>query len=182
MAAQEGTLLVRVGGAEAQARVVIGSTTRLIDGFEEERPYQFTSYPPGLPGAVQRVAEPRHQGEHALQLAYDFTTTDATRAAYAVLNQDLGAPLSVSVWVYGDGNHNWLRGRFLDANGQKVTVDFAFEVDFKEEWHQLRAPLPAGTAYPIRWECFYLAQSHAHVKNRGVIYLDEFEGEYPLEE
>lgn len=176
---RRGILRARVGEVEAQVRVTVDSTTRLIDDFEEEQPYRFSSYPPEVPGTVQRVTEPRHRGAYALQLKYDFTTLDVTRAAYAVLNRDLGRPSSVSVWAYGDGQKNWLRGRFIDANGKKVAVDFTTRVDFQGEWRQLRAVIPAGTAYPIRWESFYIAQFRPEVKTKGVIYLDEFEADYP---
>lgn len=180
-AARQGTLLARAGGAEAQASVQVGARIRLIDDFEDDRPRAFFSYPPGVPGSLARVKDPCHSGQWALRLEYDFTTTEATRAAYARLHQDLGAPSGVSVWVYGDGNPNWLRGRFIDAKGQKVTVDFSFGLDFKNEWRQFRAAIPAGTAYPIRWESFYLAQPRAQVKNKGAVYFDGFEAEYPPE-
>lgn len=176
----QGTLLARVGGVEAHARIFVGTQTRLIDDFEDDRPRNFFSYPPTVPGSLKRVTKPCHSGRWALQLEYDFTTTEVTRAAYAMLPQDLGTPTSVSVWVYGDGNNNWLRGRFIDAKGQKVTVDFSFGLDFKEEWRPLRAAIPAGTAYPIRWESFYLAQPRAQVKNKGAVYFDRFEAEYPF--
>jgi len=180
-AARQGALSARVGGAEAQVLVQVGSRVRLIDDFEDDRPREFFSYPPGVPGSLTRVPAPRHSGQWALRLEYDFTTTEATRAAYARLNRDVGAPSAVRVWVYGDGNNNWLRGRFIDAKGQKVTVDFSFGLDFRNEWRQFRAAIPAGTAYPIRWESLYLAQPRAQVKNKGAVYFDGFEGEYPPE-
>jgi len=180
--ATRGAITARSGRTTAVVAVVVGSKTQLIDGFEGERRWFFTSYPAKeVPGSLKLVKQPRHEGEHAAQLAYDFTATDATRAAYANFNQPVGRPFSVSVWVYGDGNGNWLRGRFLDAHGETVTVDFAAHVDWKGEWRRVQAAIPPGTAYPITWKDIYLVQSHAEVKNRGVIGLDQFEGEYAPE-
>jgi len=176
-----GTVTARYGDLTAVAEVMVGSETRLIDGFEQAERWTFRCYPAEVPGALELVTDPRHEGQRALKLSYDFTTLEVTRAVYAVLNQPIGQPRSVSVWVYGDGNGHWLRGRFVDAQGNKVVVDFARHVDWTNEWRQVRAEIPPDTAYPITWETIYLAEPLAEVKDQGAIVLDQFEGEYPPE-
>ena len=80
-----------------------------------------------------------------------------------------GRPKSVAMWVHGDGSHNHLRLRFVDADGQTFQPDgppmtwkgwrfVTFAMDGTSTGHW------GGTSdgvvrYPIRWDSLFLIDS-----------------------
>lgn len=151
---------------------------KLIDGFESDLHWKPRVYPEGIPGNVSIVANPRFQGNASCKLRYDFTTTDATRAVYAIYRFPIGTPKAVSVWVFGDGGGHWLRGRYRDKFDQVHYVDFAEEVNWDHYWARCTAVLPPDVKGPIIWDEIYLVEHRPEVKGAGAIYLDQFEGIY----
>ncbi|RDI40145.1 phosphodiester glycosidase family protein [Falsibacillus pallidus] len=123
------------------------------------------------------------EGAASLKLSYDFTNTGtAVSAAYMTAQQPMaipGKPQKLGVWVYGDGAKHWLRGKVLDANGKEYTVDFTAYGGLNwYGWKYVKASIPSGIAYPVKFSSIYLAEPEAALKNRGFIYLDKLQAEY----
>jgi hypothetical protein len=80
-----------------------------------------------------------------------------------------GRPKSLAVWVHGDGSHNALRLRFVDAAGQTFQPDGP-RLDWKG-WRSVAFPMDGTSAghwggkndglvrYPIRWDSLLLIDS-----------------------
>lgn len=157
---------------------------RLIDGFESDLHWRRRVFPRDLSGNVSTVLEPKLQGSASVKLRYDFTGTQATRAVYALFTDNAGGPVSigwaraVSVWVFGDGSRNWLRGSFLDGEGNEHVVTLAPELDWDHYWARCSVVIGPEVPRPITWKSIYLVQHRPEVQNSGAIYLDQLEGIY----
>lgn len=174
--AGQGTLTVRLGGAVARARVSIGGTGRYVDAFDRGD-WSFRGYPDTVTGSVTRVASPGYQGRPSARLEYRLDGT-GTRAAYMLTNLPLaGAPIGVTLWVYGDGSGVWLRGIYAQSNGERGTVTLARHVDW-QGWKSVTAMLPPGVAYPITWLSIYVVDTDPNRTPSGVVYLSSFRAIY----
>lgn len=151
---------------------------KLIDGFENTLHWTQKTYPSTVPGEVSIVTAPAYEGKSSCRIKYDFTTMDETRAVYAVYQRSIGSPKAVSIWVFGDGSGNWLRGRCHDKHGTLHYIDFAAEISWDHCWARCTAVLPPEVKGPVTWDDIYVVQSKPEVKNSGTIYLDQFEGIY----
>lgn len=123
------------------------------------------------------------EGSGALQLKYNFKNSDTgTKAAYvdAVKPIDiLGKPEHIGVWVFGDGNKNWLRGVVTDGSGAKHTIDFTAQSGLNwSGWKYVKATLPVGTQGPYKFERIYIASPVASEWANGTIYLDKLQAVY----
>lgn len=152
---------------------------RLIDGFEQAKHWAGKVYPPEVVGSFAVVDKNiRMQGTHCGELRYDFTTTTGTRAAYALFGLVVGFPKAISVYVFGDGNGNWLRAQLRDKQNKIHTVDLTQHVNWDHQWRRCTALIPEGIEGPLTLDCIYLVQHRPEVQNAGALYFDQLEGIY----
>lgn len=124
-----------------------------------------------------------HNGSGALKLNYDFTSSQTgTTASYVVAKNPIpiiGKPASIGVWVNGDGNNHWLRGRLIDGNGKEVTIDFTEDSQLNwYGWKYVQAQIPANIAWPIKFDRIYVAEPDEKKQGKGSIYLDKLQAVY----
>jgi hypothetical protein len=127
---------------------------------------------------------PPQGGAGALKIAYRFDPgwkflrvaplTDALRKIE-------GKPKALGMWVYGDGQGNIARLRFVDAAGQ--TFQPGGEAIAWKGWRYIVSPLDASQAghwggpddgvihYPIRWDTLFLLDSADRQKSEGAVYI-----------
>ncbi|WP_130650712.1 phosphodiester glycosidase family protein [Egicoccus halophilus] len=110
-------------------------------------------------------------GQDVLRLGYDFTRDTATRAAYLGRSPYVeieGQPQRLGVWIDGDGNGAWLRGRIVDAAGTLHTINYAAQIDWTG-WRYVEATIPDGVAYPISFRDLYPVETRPAAQYQGEI-------------
>ncbi|MBI3910109.1 MAG: phosphodiester glycosidase family protein [Armatimonadetes bacterium] len=176
-----GYVTAAIGATRARAQMAVGSVSRLVDGFEEGIPWQVTVYPREVKASAA-ISEGRARGgTRALALSYDFTTTAATRAAYAQVEKPLGAPFALRLAVFGDGTHVWLRARLRDAAHQVHTVDLTRDLNWTDAWREVVGMIPPEARPPLTLESIYVVEPRPDHRVRGCILLDDLRAEYPPE-
>ena len=155
--AAQGQVTVEVAGARAAVPVVVGTETRLLDGFEVAGRWTGSTVPATLKAALSVADDEPHEGQRSLKLDYDFTVDHSTRAVYANTHLPLGQPLALRLWVRGDGGGAWLRARLRDARGQAQVVDFSRSLGKLDDWrradrlHPRHAAAARSPSKPSTW-------------------------------
>ena len=126
------------------------------------------------------------EGKGSVALTYDFTTSEeGTKAAYVLANNPISIasrPDHLGVWVYGDGNKNWLRGVVVDAEGKKHTIDFTEQSGLNwTGWKYVTAKMPTEGVAPFAFERLYIASPVASEWAKGKIYFDQLQAVYNKE-
>jgi hypothetical protein len=123
------------------------------------------------------------EGKGAVKLQYDFTQAAGNiAAAYVNAKQPLdvaGKPLSLGMWVYGDGKGHWLRGKVIDGNGKEHTINFTEEggLDWTG-WKHVQAPIPADAAPPLQLKQVYAAEAAVEKQGAGMLIFDDIQAVY----
>lgn len=179
--AARNVVIARVGGASTSAVVLSGDHAQIFQAVPAPGvtagQWSYASRPNGLAGGVDASSAP--DGSSALRLAYDFSSMQATRAAYAqtsvVLPQQ---PIALSIDVYGDKNREWLRGGYQNADGNNESVTIARNVDW-QGWRTLRVAIPKQAAWPIVWTRFYVVEPSKMAREQGSLWFRNFALIYP---
>jgi hypothetical protein len=128
-------------------------------------PWTLVTVPAGGPGAVSA-------DDHGLHIAYDFRASE--RAAYAIGDLAIGAPLALSCAVDGDGNGEALRATLVDRYGDRETATFVRTLDFSET-RRLSIAIGPSLAPPIVLHALYAVGSLATppVRARGALLVHD---------
>ena len=123
------------------------------------------------------------EGKGSAALSYDFTSNETgTKAAYVVANKPISIPSKpdhLGVWVYGDGNKNWLRGVVVDAAGTKHTIDFTKQSGLNwTGWKYVTAKMPVEGVAPFTFERLYVASPVSSEWAKGKLYFDQLQAVY----
>src|SRR4029077_14844428 len=81
-----------------------------------------------------------------------------------------GEPLAVAIDVYGDGNDEWLRAGYRNADGNDESVTIARRVDWRG-WKTIRVAIPSQTAWPIVWTRLYVVERAAGAREQGSLWF-----------
>jgi hypothetical protein len=180
--AYSGIITASYGNLSQESALSIGFKEETIEGFESINA-EFLSYPDSVTGRYN-LSNKEKEGQTSGKLSYDFTTTDATRAAYIEFNNPIQletAPLKLGLWVYGSkGGGHWLRGRISDADGNIYTIDFARSVNWTG-WDYVEASIPTNIKTPINIERLYLVETDPALQDEGYIYVDQLTACYAKE-
>ncbi|SDK96496.1 phosphodiester glycosidase family protein [Natronincola ferrireducens] len=172
------TLIATFGGKTAEIPVAIGYNKTSLGGLGNYN-HKFTGYPTDLvKGRVTLDANGR-VGDKALRLEYDFTQTEATRAAYIEFGKgDIVLPnrtMKLGVWVHAfENTSGWIRGHIKDAAGTRHTIDFKNGIDWTG-WKYLEASIPQNIPAPIEVERIYVVETNGNNKTQGKLLFDELE-------
>lgn len=168
-----------------------------VDSFDQELSYSFDDAPADDPNSWMNLLR---ANEAETSLSIETSTVKEGSAAwrwkYAMarggttkIALPLDAPLSddtrsIGIWVYGDGQGQWLRGGLRDANNTYYYVDFVGSrsgIDWSNEWRFLRASIdglpaqgtPSGPLTPpYRLQELYLVQPQEAAKRDGELIID----------
>jgi hypothetical protein len=169
--ASRSTIVASLGPASASATVLSGEHAAPLSAAASPSPdrWRYASRPDGIPGAVDGATAP--DGSSSLHLSYDFSAGGTTRAAYAeTMLEVAGEPIAISLDVYGDGNHEWLRGGYQTEDGVNESVTLARHVDWRG-WRTLRATLPRQAAWPITWTRLYVVEADKSATESGSLWF-----------
>ncbi len=178
-----GIIKASFGGLTAHVPVIVGSQKIIIDDFESLNG-TFLSYPSVVTGNYDIVPF-KMEGRFSGELSYDFTSTDATRAAYLVL--DNGGitleekPQSIGLWVYGnEGGGHSLKIQISDSKGSSENITLSQAINWNG-WKYVEAELPTALTAPVRIERIYVVEINPAIKDTGKVYLDNLTLSYPLD-
>lgn len=162
-------------GAQAELGVLVGEHFEEIAASPQAGggPGQWHASEPSrqTPAFVDGQYAP--DGEAALHLAYDFRNGSGTRAAYAESSITLGGqPLALTLEAYGDGNGEWLRAGYQNADGIDDGVTLARHVDWVG-WRTLRATIPPQARWPIMWTRIYAVEPDPSRRESGAMWFRE---------
>ncbi len=170
----EHIISVSAGKATAYARVIVGKkiTETILNDFETEN-FFFTSYPDVVSGKVGLTDKEVYDGETSAKITYDFTTTDATRAAYLRFNDGISIAEDVekiNFYVCGeDEASDYIKLKLIDAKG--VTQLVTAQKSVPDKWTKVTVDL-STIALPATLTDIYVVQDKSEIKNKNVVYVD----------
>ncbi|SCY48656.1 phosphodiester glycosidase family protein [Alkaliphilus peptidifermentans] len=170
------------GGSTVNSVALVGSSQQILDDFEDIRG-NFTRYPNEVGGSI-KLSNDAYRGSYSLNLEYDFSTTDATRAAYIdYSNGGLkinGKPERIGVWVHSsEVAPHWIRTRIVDAKGDHHVLDLVKEINWTG-WKYIEARVPTAVSYPIAVDRLYVVETDASQKQVGSLLFDDLQAVYQL--
>jgi hypothetical protein len=117
-------------------------------------------------------------GSLGLRLAYRFSSSGGTRAAYATRDVAVpGAPIAIACDAFGDAGGEWLRASYRTADGVTESVTLARHVDWTG-WKTVRAAVSPEARPPITVTRIYVAQADTRASS-GAIWLRNLAAIYP---
>lgn len=174
------TVQAEAGGVRATALVNVGDHTSALQRVFPVVPaagsWRFFASSSAVEGAFDESPAP--DGSRGARLAYRFSPADATRAAYAVNEIAVpAAPTAIACDVYGDGNGEWLRASYRNADGIVDSVTLARRVNWTG-WRTVRAALPPQVRWPIVVTRLYVVDPEKRAAH-GSLWLRNLEAVYP---
>ena len=123
------------------------------------------------------------QGSASIAITYNFLQGEqGTKTANVIANQPIALtskPDHIGVWVYGDGNKNWLRGKIVDGAGKTHTIDFTAQSKMNwTGWKYVTAKIPQDITTPIKFERLYIASPVETEWAKGTVYFDQLQAVY----
>ncbi|MFU8945386.1 phosphodiester glycosidase family protein [Mycetocola zhadangensis] len=160
------TITIEAGGHSVDIAVTVGYRYESVTDLSDLD--SWTSAVARATGTTTAATGPN--GEAAMKLNYDFTTSTATRGYYAIAPEPIelaGQPQAITMWIHGDGNGAWPRLQVKTGNGVTTNLDGAL-VDW-EGWKEVTFAVPAGTAYPLQLERIRMMETRSAVSYQGEV-------------
>ncbi|MFI6813122.1 phosphodiester glycosidase family protein [Nonomuraea sp. NPDC050328] len=170
-----GLITAKVGRASVAVPVTVGSVEAKVADFENAASWTFAAA-----RATGSLSAAPGQSGTALKLAYDFTQSTATRAAYASPPQQIvvdGQPQGFGLWIHGNGKGEWPSLEFYDALGQSQILRGPYVT--WTGWKFVEFTVPPGVNYPMRLRRFYVAETRPDAKYASEILIDGLVAKVP---
>lgn len=185
-----GTIIVKHGDTQTSMEVNVGKLPVILEdfenGFDRYKTESGARYVKSI-ASLETDEEYVRSGNAALKLEYDFTGWPSTSGTYLEVDDKNNRivipdyPEKIGMWVYGDGQKHWLRGKLVDANNGAVDINFTEEtagLDFVG-WRYLEADVPPGRPAPLSLDMpVRYMETKATNKNAGVLYVDDIRAVY----
>ncbi|WP_129598210.1 phosphodiester glycosidase family protein [Anaerophilus nitritogenes] len=175
-----GVMKISYGNLVKYIPVVVGSKKVVIDDFENING-QFVSYPAEVLGGYT-LSNISKNGQYSGELSYDFTKTDATRAAYLQFNNGgkyfTERPQKIGMWVYGNNSGHSLKAKMFTANGNEQNITLEASINW-DGWKYVEGNIPDSIGNNSRLERIYVVQTNKLIKDMGKIYIDDLTVSYP---
>lgn len=181
------TIKGELGEASFERKVKIGDAPITVCDFEELESLELSSVRAKGDLALVSGVEYVKSGKNSLKLEYDLTgDEDDTSAVYMNFKEPIklaDKPLGIGISVYGDSSFHWIRGTYINGEGEKKTINFTEQggLDWTG-WKELRAMIPEDESFPIAIERIYIAEPEVNRKNIGIILLDKLDAIYMINE
>lgn len=178
-----GIVTAKYGNSTVRATVTVTADPVLVDDFEDVTNWTVSTARASAAILPVQSPEPVKNGNSSLKLEYDFSVGDSgTAAAYVNAKNNIpidGPPVKLGLWVFGDGQSHWLRGKILDGAGTTHTLNFTEEGKLNwTGWRYVEAEVPATAVAPLSVQQIYLAEAVAEKQGKGAIYLDKLQAVY----
>ncbi|MEO3868036.1 phosphodiester glycosidase family protein [Nonomuraea sp. B12E4] len=170
-----GLITAKVGEISAAVPVTVGLETKPVADFEDAGSWAFAAA-----RATGSLGAAPGQSGGGLKLSYDFTTSTATRAAYASPPQQIvvdGQPQAFGLWINSTGKGEWPSLEFYDALGQSQILRGPYMT--WTGWRYVEFPVPAGINHPLRLRRFYVAETKAAASYTNEILIDGLVAKVP---
>jgi hypothetical protein len=173
------TVRASVGGVTATALVAVGDHSEPLE----------SAMPAGTAAGAWHVSAssnagggldgtPAPDGSSSLRLTYRFAAAGGTRAVYAASDIPVpDEPMAIACDVFGDGNGEWLRASYRNADGITDNVTLARHVDWVG-WKTVRAALQPEARRPIIVTRIYVVQPDKRAAD-GIVWLRNLAAVYP---
>ncbi|HEY5094287.1 MAG TPA: phosphodiester glycosidase family protein [Candidatus Eremiobacteraceae bacterium] len=174
------TVHAQAGGARASALVNIGDHVAALQRILPVSPavgaWRFSPSSSAVDGALDE--QPAPDGSQSTRLSFRFPAAGSTRAAYLVNDFAIpGVPVALACDVYGDGNGEWIRASYRNADGIIDSVTLARHVDWTG-WRTVRADLLPQVRFPVAITRLYVAQADKRAAS-GELWLRNLAAVYP---
>lgn len=159
--------------------VVVGNNYKVITDFEPDeaiaKELKLSTYPEKDKGNFV-ITGGGYNNTYGGLLEYDFSYSDATRAAYLSIGENGkvldDTTVKLGVTVYGNGgNDHWLRANLKDGDGNSVNIDFTTDLVW-DGWKTVEAEIPSTLKKPLTLQKVYLVETEKEKKDSGKIILD----------
>ncbi|MEU1724813.1 phosphodiester glycosidase family protein [Nonomuraea sp. NPDC005692] len=170
-----GLITAKVGKITTAVPVTVGFESKPVADFEDAARWTFAAA-----RATGSLSAAPGQSGGGLKLSYDFTTSTATRAAYASPPQQIvvdGQPQAFGLWINSTGKGEWPSLEFYDALGQSQILRGPYLT--WTGWQYVEFPVPAGVNYPLKLRRFYVAETRADAKYGNDILIDGLVAKVP---
>ncbi|MCK2219152.1 phosphodiester glycosidase family protein [Actinomadura sp. ATCC 31491] len=170
-----GLVTAKVGKISTAVPVTVGFEEKPVADFEDAAKWTFAAA-----RATGSLSAAPGQSGGGLKLSYDFTTSTATRAAYASPPQQIvvdGQPQAFGLWINSTGKGEWPSLEFYDALGQSQILRGPYLT--WTGWKYVEFPVPAGVNYPLKLRRFYVAETKADAKYTDDILIDGLVAKVP---
>lgn len=171
------TVTFTAGGRSVDVAVTVGYRTIGIADFADAA--DWTAGVARATGKLTPATGP--EGQPALTMSYDFTTSTGTRGYYAIVPGEAatggrvleGQPQALTLWMHGDGSGAWPRLQLKTGVGTTINLDGPM-VDWTG-WRQARFTVPAGTAYPLTFQRVRMMETRPAASYQGEITISSLE-------
>lgn len=170
-----GLITAKVGRSSVAVPVTVGFDEQPVADFEDAAKWTFAAA-----RATGSLSAAPGQAGGGLKLAYDFTQSTATRAAYASPPQQItvpGQPQGFGLWIHSSGKGEWPSLEFYDAQGQSQILRGPFMT--WTGWKFVEFQVPPGVSYPLKLRRFYVAETKADAKYTNEIMIDGLVAKVP---
>ncbi|SEG97270.1 Calcineurin-like phosphoesterase [Nonomuraea solani] len=170
-----GLITAKVGEITTAVPVTVGFEDKPVADFEDAAKWTFAAA-----RATGSLSAAPGQSGGGLKLSYDFTTSTATRAAYASPPQQIvvpGQPQAFGLWIHSTGKGEWPSLEFYDALGQSQILRGPYMT--WTGWKLVEFAVPPGVNYPLKLRRFYVAETKADVKYTNEIMIDGLVAKVP---
>lgn len=163
------------GDAIVYALITVGESNEdIIEDFENEN-FKFVSYPTAVRGDVEITREESYTGKRSAKITYDFTRTDATRAAYLRFDEPITIPEdieAIKLSIYSEeASEDYIKLKIVDAKGVAQLVMLSKTIP-GDEWKEVSYNL-TSIALPATLTDIYVGQDNPDIQNEGEIYIDK---------
>ncbi|WP_246064455.1 phosphodiester glycosidase family protein [Nonomuraea longispora] len=170
-----GLITAKVGKLTTAVPVTVGFDEKPVADFEDAGSWTFAAA--RATGSLE--AAPGHDGG-GLKLSYDFSTSTATRAAYASPPQPIeveGQAQAFGLWIHSSGKGEWPSLEFYDAQGQSQVLRGPYMT--WTGWKYVEFAVPPGVDHPLRLRRFYVAETKADAQYTNEIMIDGLVAKVP---
>jgi len=174
------TVQAEAGGAQASVRVDVGDHESVIQPSlpSGAAPHPWRSSASSDDAAGSLDDGPAPDGSRSTRFAYRFTPANGTLAVYASNDVAIpGSPSAIAVDVFGDGNSEWMRASYRNADGAADIVTLARHVDWTG-WRTVRASVLPEVRWPIVFTKIYVVQPEKRAA-QGTLWLRNLGAVYP---
>lgn len=164
--------------------VTVGYDETTVTDFADPNAWMFAA--DRATGSVSPATGPT--GQPGLGIAFDFSTSTATRGAYAVPAAPIavpGLPQALTLWVKGTGKGEWPRLMITKGDGTSTNLDpeqgASNPIVTWTGWQKVRFPVPAGTPFPISLTKIRFMETRSDVSYTDQLAVSELTAQVPLQ-
>ena len=166
------------GNAKAYAVVEVAGTKEEKYNLSKNQNYTFVSYPSEVTGSISKL------NQDFIQISYDFSKTDKTRAAYLRFNEPITLnenALEISLDVLSPNTiSEYIKLKLVDSNGETKLVMAKRGFDASEKEETLTIPLN-NISLPAKLTDIYVGQDTKDILSNDIINIGNLKVVYKVD-